>query len=334
MTGRGSGVPNATTTGGRGRSFNASRGTSAGGTLTEAAGIGVRAAPSGAVDLWAPIGPSVVLGSDETGSPRVTGRVNDVWVEPSGGVAGLRRRGHRRRLVHRRRRRVVACARRLALGGPGRGIPLRLPAHDRVPAGGVPRRPRRRRGLGRDRRGAVGPPRHTRRGASRGRRAPRRGPVDQAGRRSRVHRRGHEPARCRHLPAGPAARRPGVRRRHDEGARRASERDRSPAGLDRRHRRPHRLARCRPAVHRRALDPAGRGPAGTALGRPAPARQRADGALVASRGRGHLHPGRTARRCRRGASGDALLPGGVSGGRHHLGTRRRPAGVAHRRHRR
>jgi hypothetical protein len=68
------------------RSFNAGRGTSAGGTLTEAAGIGVRAAPSGAVDLWAPIGPSVVLGSDETGSPRVTGRVNDVWVEPSGGV--------------------------------------------------------------------------------------------------------------------------------------------------------------------------------------------------------------------------------------------------------
>jgi hypothetical protein len=69
------------------RSFNAGRGTSAGGRLTEpgAGELGPLAAPGGAADLWAPIGPSVVLGSDEAGNPRVTGRVNDVWVEPAGG---------------------------------------------------------------------------------------------------------------------------------------------------------------------------------------------------------------------------------------------------------
>jgi hypothetical protein len=69
------------------RSFNASRGALAGGTITEPTGApGPRAAPSGAVDLWAPIGPAVVLGSSETGSPRVTGRISDVWVEPTDGL--------------------------------------------------------------------------------------------------------------------------------------------------------------------------------------------------------------------------------------------------------
>jgi hypothetical protein len=59
------------------RAYNAGRGTFAGGAIAEpTADVGVRAAPSAAADLWAPIGPSVVIGSDETGSPRVTGRVS------------------------------------------------------------------------------------------------------------------------------------------------------------------------------------------------------------------------------------------------------------------
>jgi hypothetical protein len=70
------------------RSFNASRGTFAGGTLAEPAPDEepLGAPPSAAADLWAPVGPTVVLGSDETGGPRVTGRVSDVWVEPSAGL--------------------------------------------------------------------------------------------------------------------------------------------------------------------------------------------------------------------------------------------------------
>ena len=68
-------------------SFNASRGALAGGTITEPAGAaGPRAAPSGAVDRWAPIGPAVVLGSIQTGHPRVTGRISDVWIEPAAGL--------------------------------------------------------------------------------------------------------------------------------------------------------------------------------------------------------------------------------------------------------
>jgi len=67
-------------------SFNASRGALAGGTITEPTGATrPRAAPSGAVDLWAPIGPTAVLG-DKAGSPRVTGRISDVWIEPTAGL--------------------------------------------------------------------------------------------------------------------------------------------------------------------------------------------------------------------------------------------------------
>ncbi len=43
------------------------------------------APPSAAADLWAPIGPAVTITSDESGSPRVTGRVSDVSIEPIGG---------------------------------------------------------------------------------------------------------------------------------------------------------------------------------------------------------------------------------------------------------
>jgi hypothetical protein len=70
------------------RSFNASRGTFAGGTVAPPTPdeVSARAAPGGATDLWAPIGPTVVLGSDESGGPRVTGRVSDVWVEPTAGL--------------------------------------------------------------------------------------------------------------------------------------------------------------------------------------------------------------------------------------------------------
>ena len=84
------------------RSFNASRGTFAGGTLAEAEpGAELRAPPSAAADLWAPIGPAVTITSDESGSPRVTGRVSDVSIEPVGGRRGVRGGGHWRRLVHR-----------------------------------------------------------------------------------------------------------------------------------------------------------------------------------------------------------------------------------------
>ena len=52
------------------RAFNAGRGTFAGGTIAEpAADVGGAPRPSAAADLWQPIGPSVVIGSDETGSP-------------------------------------------------------------------------------------------------------------------------------------------------------------------------------------------------------------------------------------------------------------------------
>jgi hypothetical protein len=69
------------------QSFNASRGALVGGTITEPTGATrPRAAPSGAVDLWAPIGPTAVLGSDKAGSPRVTGRISDVWIEPTAGL--------------------------------------------------------------------------------------------------------------------------------------------------------------------------------------------------------------------------------------------------------
>jgi hypothetical protein len=45
-----------------------------------------KAAPSAAADLWQPIGPSAVLGGQAAGTPRVTGRIRDVWVEPTKGL--------------------------------------------------------------------------------------------------------------------------------------------------------------------------------------------------------------------------------------------------------
>jgi hypothetical protein len=70
------------------RAFNAGRGAFAGGTLAAppAGAAPLEAAPSGAADLWAPIGPAVIVGSNESGSPRVTGRVSDLWVEPTDGM--------------------------------------------------------------------------------------------------------------------------------------------------------------------------------------------------------------------------------------------------------
>ena len=68
------------------RAFNASRGVLDGGTLEAASAAGpLGAPPSIATDLWAPIGPAVVLASNEATNPRVTGRVNDVAVEPTAG---------------------------------------------------------------------------------------------------------------------------------------------------------------------------------------------------------------------------------------------------------
>jgi hypothetical protein len=70
------------------RAYNAGRGTFAGGTVTEPAADErpLSAPPSAAADLWAPIGPTVVLRSDESGDPRVTGRVSDVQIEPTAGL--------------------------------------------------------------------------------------------------------------------------------------------------------------------------------------------------------------------------------------------------------
>ena len=134
------------------RAFNAGRGTFAGGTIAEpAADVGVRAAPSAAADLWAPIGPSVVIGSDETGSPRVTGRVSDVWVEPVGGRRAYAAAANGGVWYTDDARHVVARPRRLALGRSEGGLAVRVPARQRLPAGRVPRRPEGRRGLGRHR---------------------------------------------------------------------------------------------------------------------------------------------------------------------------------------
>ena len=43
-----------------------------------------RAAPVGDPFLWVPIGPSTVLKGQATNSPRVAGRVRDIWVSPDG----------------------------------------------------------------------------------------------------------------------------------------------------------------------------------------------------------------------------------------------------------
>jgi hypothetical protein len=70
------------------RAWNAGRGALRGGSFEAAfGGIHAELAPNAAADLWAPVGPVAVLGSNETGTPRVTGRVADIWVEP---VAGQR----------------------------------------------------------------------------------------------------------------------------------------------------------------------------------------------------------------------------------------------------
>jgi hypothetical protein len=44
-----------------------------------------KAAPGSATDLWQPIGPLTVMATQAGTTPRVTGRVRDVWVEPRNG---------------------------------------------------------------------------------------------------------------------------------------------------------------------------------------------------------------------------------------------------------
>ena len=165
------------------------------------------------------------------------------------------------------------------------------------------------------------------------RRAPRGGPLDQAGDRSRLHRRGHEPPRRRHLPARQAARRHRVRGGDHQGPGRAPERRRAADDVVAGHGPAHRRRRQGAAVHRHRLDPAGRRPAGPAVGRAVRRDSGQHGAAV--RGRTGPTPSH-GRRCRSGAGATApvtrLALAASPTRRHGLGARRRSAGVADRRH--
>jgi hypothetical protein len=64
------------------RAWNAARGLGQPAVLFQPAAAAA-AAPGAPGDVWSPLGPYVVLASDETGRPRVSGRVRDVQVEPT-----------------------------------------------------------------------------------------------------------------------------------------------------------------------------------------------------------------------------------------------------------
>ncbi|WP_123025997.1 hypothetical protein [Mycolicibacterium stellerae] len=66
------------------RRWNAARGLGQPAMLFRAAAAAPGGA-GGAADIWFPVGPHTVLSSDEFGTPRVTGRVRDVQVEPKAG---------------------------------------------------------------------------------------------------------------------------------------------------------------------------------------------------------------------------------------------------------